>query len=486
MKRARTVHAAALLLGAALLAAPAGCGGDAPARPSLILVSLDTCRADRLSCYGAARENTPFLDAFARDAVRFEDCLAQSALTAPSHMSLLTGHYVHRHGLLNNQGVVDPPITLASHLAAYGYRTAAFTGHGSFQAKHGLGKGFEVFESSAGMADDEHTRRLDEAVPGALRWLDSLAGEPFFLLVHGYDPHCPYWPPEPWRERYTGWYRKPFKAELQELCHPKRFGEKRNDGTIGRDELRCIDDMYDAGVASADATFGAFLGELERRGLLETSIVVFTSDHGEVLGNHGWIGHGQVWEEALRVPLIVRFPGGRWAGTIAEPVQLVDVLPTLCAALDELSPHRIGTPPGQQGIDLMPLVRGEQARLSEDRMRLARVGDEPNLVAVRFGTRWKAVFQEEERTAKRGRLYDLEKDPLEARDLVETEKGHERFAADVTRYMQWRVATADEDERFRGHAGAPLESAEDLELLKALGYAGEGSEPDAGQDSGGN
>ena len=182
---------------AILLVALALWGCSEPRRPNLILISLDTCRADRLSCYGAERENTPSLDAFAQQAVRFTDCLSQSALTAPSHMSMLTGHFVHRHGLLDNQGSVEPPYTLASHLASMGWRTAAFTGHGSFQAKHGLGKGFEVFESETSPSADTHTRRLEEVVPGALRWVDSLGGEPFFLLVHAYDQHCPYWPPEP-------------------------------------------------------------------------------------------------------------------------------------------------------------------------------------------------------------------------------------------------------------------------------------------------
>ena len=461
MKALRRLFSPGLALGLALLA---GCdpGGPSKEKLNLILISLDTCRADRLSCYGAKRETSPNLDAFAAEAVQFEDCLAQSALTAPSHMSLLTGHYVHRHGLRNNQGSVTPPYSLASHLSALGWETAAFTGHGSFQEKHGLGYGFDTFQS---VIDENNpfTRHLEHVVPEALDWLDDKQEAPFFLLVHAYDPHCPFWPDEPFRTEYGGWYRGRFKDELQGLCHPRRFGEKMSSGEIGTQEVKYINDMYDAGVAASDVWIGSFLDQIEKRGLLDDSIIVFTSDHGEVLGNHGWVGHGQVWEEALRVPLLVRFPDGQWSRTIDQPVQHVDIVPTILAGLN--APEL----PGLHGIDLMPLIRSEIPELSEDRMRLAHVGKE-NLMALRFGTRWKATFHEGKSKITNAGLYDLRKDPLEQTNLCKEEKGKERFDKIARRYLRWRKKTKDEDERFAGREGAGLTSDDDMEMLKALGY----------------
>lgn len=445
-----------------LLVSLAACGVSEEPRQNLILISLDTCRADRLSLYGARRPNTPRLDRFAEDAAVFEDCLAQSALTAPSHLSMLTGHYVHRHGLLNNQGSAVPPYTLASELRRHGWRTAAFTGHGSFRSAQGLDFGFETFQSCTGDEAATVTRDLVEVLPEALAWLDDVGAAPFFLLVHAYDPHCPFVPPKRFAERYGGWYTGSFDPDG--LCHPKAFGELIRDGTIGVEELRYLNDLYDAEIASADVALGGFFDELERRDLLESSIVVFTSDHGEVLGKHGWVGHGQVWEEALRVPFLIRFPGGRWAGRYDEAVQLIDLPSTLLSALG------VPTPEGMQGIDLVPLLRGESDPVPPDRMRVARVGDEPNQTAVRFGERWKIIFGESDGVIRSPSLRDLEKDPHESKNFAQTPDGQERFERILDRYLSWRESTASEDARFRGQIGSSLESDEDVDLMRALGY----------------
>jgi len=455
------IRAAALALAALAVAC-----SEPFERQNLVLISLDTCRPDRLSLYGARRPNSPNLDRFAERAIVFRDCMAQSALTAPSHLSMLTGHYVHRHGLWNNQGSAEPPYTMASLLREAGWRTAAFTGHGSFQAKHGLDYGFDTFRSETEGVEDTVTRNLDETVPEAIAWLDGVGEEPFFLLVHGYDPHCPFAPPPPYDEEYGGWYAG--ELDLSDTCHPHTFRELIEDGTIARDEVRWINDLYDGEVAAADVHLGTLFDALEERGRFEDTIVVFTSDHGEVLGNHGWIGHGQVWEEALRVPLVVRFPEEGLRGDVSSPVQHVDLVPTLLSAL--------GLPAveGVQGIDLMPLVRREESDLvPEDRMRLASCGD-PSVNSVRFGNRYKVVFgiSEDGQPIVRG-LHDLAKDPLERENLVATPKGREESTLIMRRYLAWRDATADADRLWRGRIGSSVQSAEDLETLKALGYVGE-------------
>ncbi len=442
-------------------AALCGCGSeraqDAPL--NVVLISLDTCRADRLSCYGAARP-TPRLDALAAESVRFEDCLSQSCLTAPSHLSMLTGQYVHRHGLSENGDVRVPGAPLASVLRAHGYRTAAFTGHGLLQAKYGHGTGFDVFESWDGPAPESWPfwRDVADVLPGALAWLDANQAHPFFLLVHGYDPHQPYWPPEPWRTQYAGWYQGELDPlhlrapEYKALIHQKRYGP---------DEERYVADLYDGEVASADTILGGFLDELRARGLLERSIVVFTSDHGESFGDGDIVGHGAMLEQVLHVPLLIRFPGGRWAGTRAEPVQTIDLMPTLLEALG------VEAPAGVSGTSLMGLIRGGPAPFEEQRLRVAQVKSH---FAVRYGERWKLFFALDGERVSRQSLYDLQTDPLEEHDLYGTPEGRGRFNRLLGTFLRWRASTEPDDERYGGREEASA-AEEDVELLRDLGYA---------------
>jgi arylsulfatase A-like enzyme len=427
-------------------------------RLNLILISLDTCRADRLSCYGAERENTPNLDRMAADSVLFEDCLSQSCVTAPAHMSLLTSHYVHRHGLKKNGLERFPPYTLASVLKDAGWRTGAFTGHGSFQAKYGHGVGFEVFESwTAGPEAWPFTRNLPEVIPGALAWIDQ-EDDPFFLLLHGYDPHCPYWPEEPARSTYGGWYQGKFKPDR--ACGPPEYLNLIRRGRVGDDEVRYVNDLYDAEIFQADQAIGGFLDELERRGLLDTSVVVFTSDHGEDLGAKDRIGHGALTPGILSVPLLVRFPDGRHRGVLSDPVELVDLMPTLLSALG------VEVPGGIQGRDLMPLIRDRRAPWVGERMRIAQANEK---VSLRFGKRWKLDFGLEEGRATDPRLYDLSRDPGELRNLYSQPGGRERFEDLAGRFLEWRSRSASEDASL--YSGATGDStAEDQAMLEALGY----------------
>lgn len=446
----------------ALLAlVPLGCSGEAkPDRLDLIVISLDTCRADRLGCYGAPRA-TPGIDRLAREAVQFRDCLVQATLTAPSHLSLFTGHTEERHGMVSNRLRAEPPYTLASVLRHAGWRTAAFTGHGSLTAKHGLDFGFDTFQSWVGPPAAPFTRDLSEVVPHALEWLDAMEQEDVFLFVHAYDPHCPFWPPET--------YRTPpppsTTFDPQATCHPSEFAGLITDGTIGEAEVRWIRELYDGEIASADAVLDSFLNALDERGRLDSSIVVFTSDHGEVLGNHGWIGHGCLWEEAQRVPLLIRFPEGRWAGSLDDPVQTVDVMPTLLSALG------VDTPEGTQGIDLLSRIRGEGQAIPSDRLRVCKQGP---YVSVRAGPRFKILFLDTGRRRVQRMLFDLEVDPGEETNLVDAPGGQERFRAILERYDAWRAAEAAGDRRFASRLTAQdPEDREAIEAMRALGYAGE-------------
>jgi len=399
--------------------------------------------------------------------VLFEDCMASSSLTAPSHMSLFTGQTVHRHGLVDNETPVFPETTLASELARHGWRTAAFTGHGSLRADLGHGVGFETFESWVGEERWPFSRNLPEVLPRATRWLDERdPSAPFFLFVHGYDPHCPYAPPEPWRAQYAGWYAGDLDADG--LCGPGVFRRKIEDGSIGRDELRLLNDLYDAEIRAADEALGAFLDALRERGLLERSILVFTSDHGESIGHHEWVGHGQMWNEMLHVPFLVRFPEGRWAGRQRALVQTTDVLPTLLSALG------LSIPDGVQGMDLLPLLR-DGTGLPAGRLRVARSG---SAVAVRFGLRWSLLLRDAGDAFLDPMLFDLRADPGEHHDLAADEASRSDLERLLARYADWRRRNEADDARFRGRPGDPARGDPLAdERLRALGYAGDDEDP---------
>ena len=451
-----------------LVAVLGACGADdgPPVRgtpTNVILISLDTCRADRLSCYGNPNPVTPRLDAFASAAVQFQDCLSQSCVTAPAHLSMLTGHYVHRHGLKKNGLEADPPYSLASTLKDAGWRTAAFTGHGSFQAKYGHGKGFETFESWTGEEAWPFTRNLGEVVPRALAWLDlhedEDADRPFFLMVHGYDPHCPYWPPKAARQRFAGWYRG--GLNLERVCGPPQFKALIQRGHIGEEELRVISDLYDAELFLADEVLGGFFDALEERGLFEDTLVVFTSDHGEDLGAKQRVGHGDLTPGILSVPLVMRFPGAAHRGVTSAPVELVDIVPTILSALD------LPAPAGVQGRDLMPLIRDESTPWEGERMRIAQANENYSL---RFGANWKLDFGlEPDGRLRNPRLFDLSRDPGELDNLYPTPEGRRRFEEATAMFLEWRRTSAGEDASL--YAGEAVdETQRDQGMLEALGY----------------
>ena len=289
----------------------------------VILISIDTLRADRLPSYGYRGVATPAFDQLAADGILFENAYAHVPLTLPSHASMLTGRLPYETGVRSNLGY-----RLTSHgkqslphlLATRGYATGGAVSAYVLNADTGIGPLFQSYDDSLEVWESATLgslqRRGDETSAAALRWIDSLREKPFFLFLHLFEPHTPYEPVEPFRSRYAN--------------------------------------AYDGEIATVDAIVGRFLDELRGRGLYDDALIVLTADHGEGLGDHGEAEHGVLlYREALHVPLIVKLPEQRLAGRrVAAPVQHVDLLPTLAGAVGA------EIPVGMPGVSLIALAEG--------------------------------------------------------------------------------------------------------------------------------
>lgn len=343
---------------------------------SVVVITLDTTRTDRLSPYGFTNVSLPHLERLAREGIVFDRATSVAPLTLPAHTSLFTGLLPPNHGVRDN---ADPPLaeahtTLAETLRARGFRTGAFVGSVVLDPDRGLRQGFEEYrgvEAGPGRTSERLQRRGDRAVSDAIQWLDAIAGSPFLLWVHLYDPHRPYDPPEPFASIYA---------------HNPYVGE----------------------IAFADAQIGRLLEVLERRALLDRTIVVVAGDHGESLGERGERDHGVfIYENVLRVPLMIRAPSLA-PFRVGEVVRLTDVMPTVLNLADVPVPQ-------VDGLSLVDLMRGRRHGLGleaySESLYPERIGWSP-LRALRDG-RFKVI------DAPRPELYDLDHDPFEQENIYD-------------------------------------------------------------------
>ncbi len=385
-----------------LLCLTLACGQtESPRR--VVLITIDTLRADRVGCYGAEHAHTPTLDALAARGVRFDTAISPVPLTLPSHASILTGLDPPRHGVHDNTlfRLSDEIPTLAERARAGGLETAAFVGALVLDRQYGLARGFDLYDDRmslrrSGRLTGFAERRADRVVDAALAWLEG-ASDSFFLWVHLYDPHAAYDPPPG------------FKAAFP-------------------------DDPYAGEIAYADAQLGRLLAALDARWTDGRTLIVATSDHGESLGEHHEPGHGYtVYEATQRVPLLIRGPGFP-AGRVVEPVvRLVDLAPTVLGALG-LAPL-----PEVDGLDLGPLVAGKTSR-GEVPGRIAYVES----LVPQFDFGWSASLGLRSDRYKyirtlRPELYDLVEDPDELNDISRTRPA---LVAELDRVLEDRLADA--------------------------------------------
>jgi arylsulfatase A-like enzyme/Flp pilus assembly protein TadD len=391
---------------------------------SVLLLSVDTLRADALGSYGRRGAATPWIDRLAAEGVRFETARAHNVVTLPSHANLLSGEYPLVHGVRDNAGFRFPAgrSTLASILREKGWRTGAFVSAFPLDSRFGLDRGFEVYDDRLGgdaPAFVMPERRGKATVEAAGRWLEAVRGQRWFAFVHLYEPHFPYEPGEPFAARFPG---EPYQGE----------------------------------VAAADAALGPLLEPILSAGAGGRVLVVFTSDHGEALGEHGEATHGVfAYEATLRVPLILYAPGLFSPRVVGTPVRHVDVLPTVLDALG------LDVPAGLPGRSLLPLVAGSQPETSDCYFEALSAsldrGFAPLHGVVADGLKYVDLPLPE--------LYDLRADPGEARNLAPSRpRDRDRLRA---RLGGLRSGDA-------GAGGRLDEEASALERLRALGYVAGG------------
>jgi arylsulfatase A-like enzyme/Tfp pilus assembly protein PilF len=392
---------------------------------NVLLVTLDTTRADHLPAYGYKGVKTPGLDRVAEKSFIFENAIAQVPLTLPSHTTILTGQLPIWHGVRDNEGFfVDPKkaTTLAAILKARGYATAAFVSAFVLDGRWGLNQGFDTyfdhFDQFREVNRDEIQRKAAETEAEAEGWLLSNKDKRFFLWVHFYDPHEPYDPPEPFASAYAA-------------------------------------NRYDGEIAYMDQSLARLMAKLETLGLSERTLVVVTGDHGEGLGEHDEATHAMfLYDTTLHVPLFIRVPGGR-ERRLPGIVRHIDVAPTI---LDLL-----GFPPesDMQGASLIPLINGAE--------KSGRTAYSESIYAqVHYG--WSPLKSITTRKyqyidSPKAELFDREDDPGQRRNLIETKSS---VAGSLKEQLQEVV-----DQFTRKDLAGPAKMDADTEAkLRALGYLG--------------
>jgi arylsulfatase A-like enzyme/Tfp pilus assembly protein PilF len=447
LKRVDLVAGVALAVAIALL----GCR-QAPEAPrdialpgaNVLLITLDTTRADRIGAYGYAQAETPRLDRLASEGVLFEQTITPTAFTLPSHSSIMTGLYPPFHGMRLNGGsaLADVQVTLAERLTEAGYRCGAVIAAFVLDQRWGLNQGFEIFEDDIEMGPDQKLdlagvqRRADRVVDLGLEWLETEDDRPFFAWLHLYDPHIPYDPPEPYGSRFGG---------------------------------RGLRGLYDGEIAFTDSQVGRLLDWLDERGLSENTVVVVVGDHGESLGDHGETEHGYyVYDATVRVPFIVRVPGADLEGIrVPAQVRTVDVLPTI---LDLVGVDKPDPLHGESLVSLMLEPGGEGPGYAYS---------ESMSVHLQYG--WSALYsvrttEHKYIEAPRAELYAHGNDPAETKNLLENLPG-----------LAEELRSVLENLRSEIEAGAPETEEADLDeetlsMLAALGYVGGDTAAPEGQN----
>jgi arylsulfatase A-like enzyme/Tfp pilus assembly protein PilF len=400
---------------------------------NILLISIDTCRADFLSCYGYPKKTTPNIDKIAAQGILFENVIAPIPLTLPSHSSMLTGTTPPYHGVHDNNGyrLGESNVTVGELLKENGFMTGAIVSSFVLDSEFGLNQGFETYYDN--FNTDLDPRRIAERKGGettehAKLWLQKHHDERFFLFLHYFDPHHPYTPPEPFRPGDHINFR------ISQIAN------------------------YAGEIAYVDHCIGQIIDKLKELDLYDSTLLIITSDHGEMLGEHGETTHGySIYQAALKVPLIVKLPGKRSPRRISQIVGLVDIAPTICSLLG------IETQQKFHGIDLLRYISkkgpGEKRYIYCESF-LPTIYKDCNFYLGVVSDGWKYI------QTTRPELYDLNKDPGELYDIANEQKHRARILQDQLKRILEEQLRPDNSE-----CKIAL-SKESKARLESLGYVG--------------
>jgi len=428
---------------------------------NIILISIDTLRADHLSCYGYSRNTSPNIDRIARKGVLFKNTIATSSFTPPSMASIFTSKNVSSHGIKHgvlkkgmvyNQEVISSSFTtLAEALKEEGYATFGFHTNPHLAKEFGFAQGFDFFKQFT----FANARRLNKEV---LKFKEEYKKKgKYFLWVHYFDPHWPYFKREPWGSSYSSYHPKEIKV-LNFDMWPEKFSSKTN-LKEDKDLLSYLIARYDSEINFVDKYVGELIDSLKKDG---DALVIITSDHGEEFLEHGRFTHGfQLYEESIRVPLIINFPSKIPEGIKVEnEASIIDIMPTILEIL------KIKSNPGLEGKSLIPLISKNlsavpmaQAGKKSNRIlysELYRFGN--NLVSARFKN-WKYIYNIKE---NRQELYDLGADIGEKSNII---LKNEKVAKDLQMKV---IGLISSSKKLKGQEKPVGKKA--LDALKSLGY----------------
>ncbi len=391
----------------------------------IVLISIDTCRADYLSCYESDKSTTPNIDAIAAAGVLFENVISPCPQTLPAHSSMLTGKIPPVHGVHDNTGYKLGPdnTTLAEILKTAGYATGAAVGAFVLDRQFGLAQGFDTYHDTFEKPPSGETvvqRLAGDTTVIAIDWLEKHRDQRFFYFLHYYDPHMLYRPPEPFATQFA-------------------------------------DDPYAGEIAYTDDSIGKVVQKLKDLAIYDKTLLIVTADHGEMLGEHGELGHGYfIYQGSVHVPMIFKLPGGKASHRVPGIAGIVDIVPTVCSLL------RIEAPADIQGIDLSADLSGD-GHTRKDRYLFCEslwpTKYEANPLLGIVDGRFKYI------QTTRPELYDLSADTAEAGNLVAKDPNRART-------MQEKLAHILEASAHNTSGGTAALDAESLKRLQSLGYIG--------------
>jgi len=419
----------------------------------VVLISIDTLRADYLSCYDSKKKTSPNIDRFADNNVLFEYATSQGPSTAISHKSILYSLYPAVHKLTKDTVPTETSRSPLEILQSKGFKTAAFVGGGQLSRKFGFARGFDSYWEAAGTRKKGKDHfNLESIEMNTDEWLDRHYKQNFFLFVHTYEVHCPYNPPQKFAQKFTSWYRG--NLDPNGKCGDNYY----NVQPMSPDDMEFVRGLYSGSVNFVDEFVGRLIEKLKNLNIYDQTMVVFLADHGESLGERSYVGHNLPYEIQLHIPLIMHIPGHDGA-RIDQPVIGIDVMPTIFDALG------LGRPYAFQGRSLIPVIDGT-TEIESDRVLIAEQKDR---IRVRKGE-WVCIFSRV--GPPREELYNAKKDPEELNNLAD--KDPEKVREFVRYYSRMLDSSREMSAKFilGSQSGPDLDEAT-KEQLKALGYVGE-------------